>query len=201
MNDGETRLTMGRLNTWGYFLRKRSIGTQNEIQRMRLDVASMWTEVDVDVDELLHLPVLPYYILGFKYSNIWSRITDLIWSNLWRCTVWRVHDLINIRIFELEQIKMPFTECACVDGTCIPPMLYSRTKSLIQFEFRRIYHRIGGFSCNSTICSNELGLEWLVNIFGSTKRKKQMGLFSDNFDSKSFNRNELMLFFEFRVSL
>ena len=57
------------------------------------------------------LPASPHYILGFKYSNIWRWITDLIWTNLWRCTVRQIRDLTsNIRIFDLEQTKMPFTE-------------------------------------------------------------------------------------------
>ena len=56
------------------------------------------------------LPASPHYILSFKYSNIWRWITDLIWANPSRCTVRQIHDLTsNIRIFDLEQTKMPFT--------------------------------------------------------------------------------------------
>ena len=57
-----------------------------------------------------------YYHFTFSASSIrqmfeYSRMNHGFDStNLWRCMVWQIHDLTsNIRIFEFDRVKIPFT--------------------------------------------------------------------------------------------
>ena len=70
--------------------------------------------------------------IAVKYSNIRGQIGRFDSTNLWRCTVWQIHDSTsNIRIFEFDRVKIPFTE----SGFGIPTLnlaISTTRRSLLQ---------------------------------------------------------------------